>query len=898
MKWLICAVVLASPAVSYAGDKVLGLGSEEPLRDGIDEPVSSLLLRELVRQAVLIAARDELGLATRDQSLREDMPDGRLDVTLAIDGKESLAFRVRRAKKTIFKKELPFAGANAKYDKLVSQLEALSRGELVAALRSADVTGERRPRARVKEPLPDGILDRLDKMTVFDQHAAVRAAHAVAAKKGESPESLAALARGYANLGILTERQWSVAHKVFKARALLYAERLVACSEPESGFALAHRAYARALAGLHGLVPQSTIELEPGWMPLVRAYVQVERPALENAGRHRGLARLLAFLCVEDSGGHELQARLGGAIVEENPWCHRVHDVIADVGPVSSRDAVTRAAFEVFETGLAKRLAALPDAPALAAPGKKGFQGTLAALARAGATADDKGEPSWTALARILEDSAFLAAARRGEFLKRERKEELPDLLARAKLLCREHAYGAFVTSLIHDDSERRRAALEDLTIIDGSIDHTPLVNATWGIGNDPSAVAAREIAFAHADPIERDLRVIAVRVASMGRFDQTAADTKRYWKACPESPLAMALALQRGLERRTGQVVREMAKRSESPDLIEVLARRADERGDEDAAIELWEKRVEISADAPALLALGQRYERARRIDEWKATADRLVAADPRADHDGGMRLRLAKQLIAKGRNAEGLDYVDAAAAAASASGDRATLAFCVGCFEDAGDPVRTERCVKRLSERFTPNVTDWFYWCKRTGTGDVAAARKLCLPDVERWSESSEPSAIKEAAGFWLVDGATKKTVKLAAELLDHTHRPFWGLHVAILSKSAKRREESLDDVTLHRAAAPANERILLPLVKVLASCLEDGEKLDLAAVENLRQASGDPNRSMIDYFVGRFLETRKRPTLARAYYLRALNARSDFEEVPIHGLARDGLDRIPAE
>src|SRR5262249_28100972 len=150
-----------------------------------------------------------------------------------------IVLRLHRGKKTIFRKALPVT--NGRYDKLVTRLEALTRGELVGALRSAGFAGERPPRAKSKEALPADLTGLLDRFTIWDQYGAVRALHELQAKKGESPERLGGLVRGYANLGVLCERQWSVAHKVFKARALLYAERLVA-SDPASGFALGHRA--------------------------------------------------------------------------------------------------------------------------------------------------------------------------------------------------------------------------------------------------------------------------------------------------------------------------------------------------------------------------------------------------------------------------------------------------------------------------------------------------------------------------------------------------------------------------------------------------------------------------------------------------------------------------------
>jgi hypothetical protein len=87
-------------------------------------------------------------------------------------------------------------------------------------------------------------------MTLEGQFHALRELHALATRQGESPWVLAGLARASANLGALTEFHWSPAHKVYKARALLYAQRLLA-RQPREPWSYWHRAYALALTGLH-----------------------------------------------------------------------------------------------------------------------------------------------------------------------------------------------------------------------------------------------------------------------------------------------------------------------------------------------------------------------------------------------------------------------------------------------------------------------------------------------------------------------------------------------------------------------------------------------------------------------------------------------------------------------
>src|SRR5207249_12137163 len=99
-------------------------------------------------------------------------------------------------------------------------------------------------------PLPEGVDEALSEMVFSRQFEALRTCHEAMHRDGESPALLGALVRAYANLGILTSFQWNSFDKVFAVRSMLYAERMTA-RQPRSPFALWHRAYARALAGVH-----------------------------------------------------------------------------------------------------------------------------------------------------------------------------------------------------------------------------------------------------------------------------------------------------------------------------------------------------------------------------------------------------------------------------------------------------------------------------------------------------------------------------------------------------------------------------------------------------------------------------------------------------------------------
>jgi hypothetical protein len=281
----------ARPQVLYLHTEFL------PYEPEVDKDLSTRLNREIVRQAMLIAARDGLGIQTCDETLQESPPDGAHVVDLILsercnrDGKWHIKLskfekdQIVGALKPIWEKTYDCNAAPEKlYADIVPKLEADSRGALVEALKTAGLHAEQRapenaandsaakPQATPKTEstakelgnkeaqhevaqkagtaatpvlTPQELLLMPDFVSQF---GAVRAAHQAIRASGETPESLSVLTRGYANLASLTHHHWSSTAEVFTARAWLYGQRMAAANADNS-FALANRAYAWALGG-------------------------------------------------------------------------------------------------------------------------------------------------------------------------------------------------------------------------------------------------------------------------------------------------------------------------------------------------------------------------------------------------------------------------------------------------------------------------------------------------------------------------------------------------------------------------------------------------------------------------------------------------------------------------
>src|SRR4051812_33815780 len=258
-----------------------------PYQQGADKDLTSRLNREIVRQALLVAARDGLGIQTCDETLGETPPEDAHVVQLMLiercnrDGKWHISLsnfaegQSTEAAKPVWEKTYECDPAATKiYADIIPRLEADSRGPLIEALKTAGLHAEKHaptgaPKEQSEKKEQTGQIAQKDKkdqneitpdepaakvqqlLLVPDfvsQFGAVRAAHQAIQTSGETPEWLSVLSRGYANLASLTHHHWSSATEVFTARAWLYSQRMAAAKANDS-FALANRAYAWALGG-------------------------------------------------------------------------------------------------------------------------------------------------------------------------------------------------------------------------------------------------------------------------------------------------------------------------------------------------------------------------------------------------------------------------------------------------------------------------------------------------------------------------------------------------------------------------------------------------------------------------------------------------------------------------
>ena len=347
-----------------------------------DNNMQGILIKELFRQAFLLSAREEAGLLTRDAWLGDAMPEEAVNEPISIvpnPGRPNkLTFEVGKnaGRKRIAVVELETYN-KVSYKDLMEKTEELSRAKFPAVLKNGGyVIGPKKPQC--DEKIPPEIEKLLGEMNFISQYSAVRQLHELMRTRGESPFLQGGLVRGYANLGLLSDYNWHPAYKVFFARSMLYAQRMVA-QGVQRRWARWHRAYAFALTGLQKFAMKDLDEAERGgairsaknagdfdkpyWVDLISAFCRYDTKSLTpdwNSHEKAELTGLLQCVANEWAMNDGLLITQSLEVLEKTPECYRLYNVVSRFGGVSVGHSSTSVCFQVFREKSYQRFGQIP----------------------------------------------------------------------------------------------------------------------------------------------------------------------------------------------------------------------------------------------------------------------------------------------------------------------------------------------------------------------------------------------------------------------------------------------------------------------------------------------------------------------------------------------------------
>ncbi|QDU11900.1 tetratricopeptide repeat protein [Gimesia aquarii] len=867
--------------------------------------MKGMLTREIVRQAFLIGAREGLGLKTRDASLRGevlliDNPETfPLKLITQIDPSREVTIDLERP----YKNKPPFHWYSEPFilpqelgfEVLIEKTEEFSRKDFVDALKQAGYTGKA-PQWIEASTIPDTSLQRLNEWNLVSQYTVIQDMHAAIENEGESPERLAVLVRAYANLGSLTESLWSPAHKVFKARALLYAERLTARRE-DSPWALAHRAYARAFAGRHrsaltDIEVIRSVKSEnsenkrplPDWVDLIDAYCVYKPDVLDKAVKNedtKHLAIYLSSLLTDPVANEKQMLTITEQLLELEPACCRAMDRLCEVNSLGILRVVTEQRLDTLWPQIYRKLLEghLPDSGK--APIEKYLSTPFNLISEPQLRvqvidflkdSESKAmEPSLNGLGQLLQEISFLHTHRKLKLLTGNLRVNADDVLSQSRPLVKGHPYEQFIESYSSNPDEAKAAYEKLLQSHDPhelEFNSFPMIfNSNYKLNSQAYNKLYME-AVENVDFVYQDLfrRVLCLKeLVSENRQEQNSMFAGLLLRVSPHMPQTVALNIDTNREYVEKHNAELMEKYGKNPVVLTALVNRHLADYNDAKAEELLQRRIAIVPDYQSYTTLANIYKNRGETEKWKKTLEKALELPSTGLRNPLIQSKLAHYHMERGEWELAKPYAMKAAATYSGWG----LQCAAKCYEGLGDLKQAEAFRRACSMRYKSSAADWYFWCVRTGQGDIESARQLAEKYLLANPDVNNLDLRMQIGVFQTIQGAKKQAFDIFQTAFKKYRDAYCGLHAALLADELEFTDQR--DNLLKQVSQQWNKDFAkAELSNLFQRNLQKQDSTDWRPIcfQSLIAQVSNGSPTNYYYFAGKFLEQRGQSELAEKY------------------------------
>ncbi len=814
------------------------------------------------------------------------------------------------------------------YLAMVQQIEADSRTGIAEALREvgygtgSDHPGQHAERAKesAEKAIPDRVEGFLSVMNFVPQFAAVRWAHGANREQGESSESLSVLVRGYAHLAMLSESYWNSMSRVYKARALLYAERMVV-AYPDSSEALWHRAYARAIVGLHGAALTELEEIAtrfgeaelldeglPGCMRLIEPYCRFDGEKLLAVGNEDEaqlpLSHFLNFRVAEAVNDSRLLSATCQEALEYCPDAYEIYGSLCRSAPLGVTRWAARAAPAAMDSHLPLRLKAIDGLPesvqsllmqeqsdssfkAFVSTGG-GLSSTsnqvAAALIIAGRVGEDSAEPSWAVLGRMIQEVNYLNCLQLLQNARNAVEFSLADLVEELMPLVEGHPYAGYVESfrvLPSQQPNEFAEVLKDTRFVDPQFHMSRSIRDIWNVKTQ----TADRLGWELATTCQRDLTAKSLTdgqrrygwYTSPDWLNQTIA--RELEQVSPHCPETLRTTIELAQEPTEEQLLEWERKAKAFPDSLCTIGQIHLNERRYDAAVRCFERSVAVSPSADGYLTLAWAYDAQGKPELWQPTVERYLDIEDHGMGHAWIHSAIAHRMMDEKEWEEAKPHALIAAETCSGWG----MSCAARCFEGLEDWDRSESWTRRLSESYGERSRmEWYYWCRRNRRGDLDAARQLVLETVRSPYTVSTSSGLASNGVYHLLEGNPREA---ADSFLASFHsEPDMIMCSRVLVMAAEfedmPRQQSMRrwleefSATLGGPTTDPVSRFLQILEA--SSRPEAPQKPDVEAMSKVMKDSDFRSRVNFGYIFGRLLELHGDQENAKDFYLQAVEAK----------------------
>lgn len=859
-----------------------------------DSACRRVLLRELIRQAFLITAREEFGLATRDAVLREPSDDKipdlrafRLDVELHDSTKVKVQLRVVGNVETLSPWTMEFEAVGEKQlETALTLAEGWSRRDFVNWLDAANVPRE--PQLQ-----RDSLIDLTSPVPLdfVSQLGVLRKLHTAYLSDPKSPKLAAKLAEHYAILGSLTEVHWGGEHKVFKARSLLYAERAVQHA-PDDATVAWTKSLALALCGREDLAaieieratPLSVPETTPAWAESIRQYVQWDQAGLAGSvKKQRPLAAYFAMRAAEMTGSSNQRIAAASAVRKVAPECFRAMATLANEKELGLRRSMGDTQLQRFLIAFPQQVAQLPGLPQtvrdgtnkslFSATNKRVFEHTVTLIKRLNQATliDDRSEPSLAIVATLASNLHFIHVIQQ---LYTEQFMLGIDASSSAKRftpLLSDHPAKGFVNAYQSDGLKAQQAYIDTAPALLTST----LSEASWPTIKWFRWLMAGEI----QGNLEQRIRAGREDVVAdlLAKLNDDISDAEKreallvLQRITPRCPGLVAWAVKLDWAAARAQAA-AWIEQSDNPQVLVAIGEQYDKTADENlddrqAAERCWKKLIQIEPSHESYHRLVNHYHVCDDQEAWKDALLRTLDLPDRGLDIAKAHQQLADWYMDRQKWQQALPHAKAAAQSYSSWG----LLCGARCLEGLEKWDEAEKLVRANAERYESEWITWYLWCQRTGRGDSEAALENCESTIAKMSDPQRRAFQSYGIHLQLKGDLAGAAEAYRSRAESDDPSGYWAIHAMLMYEQLQRFEDRDKLITrLNERGAP----FALVFSQQLQRPADDSPaRLSEADLEFCFGYGGVfDDATNAAYFIGRMLEMRGRNAEAIRWYQRA--------------------------
>jgi tetratricopeptide (TPR) repeat protein len=849
---------------------------------------------EMLRQAMLIAARDELGLQTRDGSLREwrDTPPAGQTLEMDFQG-TNVSLRFNQSQVYVrWQREYPDNRWPKQIPDLVDLAEKMSRGEFVAVLRKDGWSGG--PNAvKADAPAPADCGARLMEMEELSQYAVLRDTSLAIRNDGESLARLGALVRAYSNLGQLTRYHWSVEYAVYTARSLLYAQRMVA-KNPDSQLAFWHRAYAEAMAGLKGPALndlKAAKELSgrnpPKWVIPLEPFCRYQTGKLVDlsAGDPEisGLGMYLALLTVEQSGSQGAVMNIAQAAMKVNPNCFRIMDVMCDQTGPGMLNELTEQAPQTFSAILAAKLEAQPGFPKdltdrigdfRKAADPSGRETICLGLIDQGTSDRDRAEPSWAALGRLVQETTFAHVLRKAYLIAEGWGVDAGDYVNSVQSRISDHPY-KMVVDYYGMRHQANIATLQKTWRVSDLLEKQAGLRY-WAVYRIEGLVQEDGPQTGHnywlwqllgADDNSIDIEQMLWNGNTDASAEWKANALAQLGRVSPHSPMLMTTKIHDAWDATKAKDWE--AEHGDFPSVALALGTKYSDLHQWADAERCLRKYIAVSPDYAAYEALAKIYRNQGKDDRWLATLNEYLGAGQDFGlQDANVQVEIANYLMTRHDYRRAMPYADLAAETGAGWATRCDVAAHTG----IGDFAAAEQMLAEERDHYSESPYAWYFWCTRTRHGELQAAKTAMGSLLAKNPDDLTDEELIEIACYDLANDKNDAALSKLRQRLKLFPGAISALHIALIEDETHHpvlRDEMLEQI--HNLPNPSWPMALF--AGVLQQAIKAGPRAspDPAAIEAIVKDAAGNDRISIYALTGWYLANRGKTAEATEYYKR---------------------------